>query len=99
MCCACPVTSALDNPFNALPADWASDPELLAGLRVDDDDEHDDPVLRWPDGRVVDTFREDYELYHEDGVIHLDYGGGCAKCGLQVSWKDTKLFYVEPTRP
>src|SRR5581483_11935509 len=36
MCCACPVTSALDNPFNALPVDWASDPELLAGLRVDD---------------------------------------------------------------
>ena len=60
MCCACPVTSALDNPFNALPVDWASDPELLAGLRVDDDDEHDDPVLRWPDGRVVDTWREDY---------------------------------------
>jgi len=54
------VTSALDNPFNALPVDWASDPELLAGLRVDDDDEHDDPVLRWPDGRVVDTWREDY---------------------------------------
>src|SRR6202042_2866779 len=40
--------------------DWASDPGLLAGLRVDDDDEHDDPVLRWPDGRVVDTWREDY---------------------------------------
>ena len=60
MCCACPVTSALDNPFNALPENWASDPELLAGLRVDDDDEHDDPVLRWPDGRVVDTWREDY---------------------------------------
>jgi polyphosphate kinase 2 len=54
------VTSALDNPFNALPVDWASDPELLAGLRVDDDDEHDVPVLRWPDGRIVDTFREDY---------------------------------------
>ena len=35
MCCACPVTSALDNPFNALPENWASDPELLAGLRVD----------------------------------------------------------------
>ena len=60
MCCACPVTGALDNPFNALPLNWASDQELLAGLRVDDDDEHDDPVLRWPDGRVVDTFREDY---------------------------------------
>ena len=60
MCCACPVTSALDNPYNALPANWASDAELLAGLTVDDDDEHDDPVLRWPDGRIVDTFREDY---------------------------------------
>ena len=46
--------------LNALPADWASDPVLLAGLTVDDDDEHDDPVLRWPDGRVVDTWREDY---------------------------------------
>jgi len=46
--------------FAALPVDWASDPALIAGLRVDDDDEHDDPVLRWPDGRVVDTWREDY---------------------------------------
>ena len=60
MCCAYLVTSTLDNPYNALPVNWASDPELLSGLRVDDDDEHDDPVLRWPDGRVVDTFREDY---------------------------------------
>ena len=59
MCSACPVTSTLDNPFNALPENWASDPELLAGLSVEDDDEHDDPVLRWH-GRVVDTFREDY---------------------------------------
>ena len=54
------MTSALDNPFNALPLNWASDQELLAGLRVDDDDEHDDPVLRYPDGRTVDTWREDY---------------------------------------
>ena len=54
------MTSALDNPYNALPENWASDKELLAGLTVDDDDEHDDPVLRWPDGRVVDTWREDY---------------------------------------
>jgi polyphosphate kinase len=60
MCCACPVTSALDNPFNALPANWASDAELLAGLTVDDDDEHDDPVLRYADGRTVETWREDY---------------------------------------
>ena len=55
MCCAWRVTE-----FNALPEDWASDPVLIAGLTVDDDDEHDDPVLRWPDGREVDTWREDY---------------------------------------
>jgi polyphosphate kinase len=54
------VTSTAAAGFNALPEDWASDPGLIAGLRVDDDDEHDDPVLRWPDGRVVDTWREDY---------------------------------------
>ena len=55
MCCAYDVTTEPvnqpANDFNALPVDWASDPVLLAGLRVDDDDEHDDPVLRWPDGR------------------------------------------------
>ena len=45
MCCASDVTNE-PRSFNALPVDWASDPELLAGLRVDDDDEHDDPVLR-----------------------------------------------------
>ncbi|MGH3198892.1 MAG: polyphosphate kinase 2 [Streptosporangiaceae bacterium] len=54
------MTTEPVNDFNALPVDWASDPVLLAGLRVDDDDEHDDPVLLWPDGRRVDTFREDY---------------------------------------
>ena len=60
MCCAYDVTTEPVNDFNALPVDWASNPDLLAGLRVDDDDEHDDPVLLWPDGRRVDTFREDY---------------------------------------
>jgi polyphosphate kinase 2 len=60
MCCAYDVTSKHAEEFNALPEHWASDPELLAGLVVVDDDEHDDPVLRWPDGRVVDTWREDY---------------------------------------
>ncbi len=54
------MTGQSTSAFNALPEDWASDPVLLAGLTVDDDDEHDDPVLRWPDGRVVDTWREDY---------------------------------------
>jgi polyphosphate kinase len=60
MCCADGVTEQSTSEFNALPEDWASDPVLIAGLTVDDDDEHDDPVLRWPDGRVVDTWREDY---------------------------------------
>jgi polyphosphate kinase 2 len=54
------MTSAPADNFNALPVDWASNRDLLAGLTVDDDDEHDDPVLRWPDGRIVDTWREDY---------------------------------------
>jgi polyphosphate kinase 2 len=55
------MTSAPADDFNALPLDWASDRDLLAGLTVDnDDDEHDDPILRWPDGRIVDTWREDY---------------------------------------
>ncbi|HEY2264161.1 MAG TPA: polyphosphate kinase 2 [Streptosporangiaceae bacterium] len=54
------MTSAHAGNFNALPEDWASDDALLAGLTVDDDDEHDDPILRWPDGRIVDTWREDY---------------------------------------
>ncbi|HEX5299216.1 MAG TPA: hypothetical protein VFW50_19705, partial [Streptosporangiaceae bacterium] len=55
------MTSETAENFNALPENWASDHNLLAGLRVDnDDDEHDDPILRWPDGRIVDTWREDY---------------------------------------
>jgi polyphosphate kinase 2 len=60
MCCASHVTSEPADPFNALPDNWASDEELLAGLRVVDDDEHDDPVLQYADGRTVDTWREDY---------------------------------------
>jgi polyphosphate kinase len=60
MCCASDVTSETVNDFNALPANWASDRDLLAGLRVEDDDEHDDPVLRYADGRTVETWREDY---------------------------------------
>jgi polyphosphate kinase 2 len=55
------MTGAPAENFNALPLDWASNRDLLAGLTVDnDDDEHDDPILRWPDGRIVDTWREDY---------------------------------------
>ena len=60
MCCASDVNSEPADRYNALPLNWASDPDLLAGLRVDDDDEHDDPVLRYADGRTVETWREDY---------------------------------------
>jgi polyphosphate kinase len=59
MCCARGVSSAPDD-FNAVPENWTSDQYLLAGLTVDDDDEHDDPVLRYADGRTVETWREDY---------------------------------------
>ena len=55
MCCASSV-------FNEIPSPGSKDPEdlaVLAGLTVEDNDD-DDPVLLWPDGTVVDTWREDY---------------------------------------
>jgi polyphosphate kinase len=48
--------------LNSLPSPGSDDPEdlaVLAGLRVEDNDD-DDPVLLWPDGTPVDTWREDY---------------------------------------
>jgi polyphosphate kinase len=48
--------------FNTLPSPGSQDPadlDLLAGLRVVDNDD-DDPVLLWPDGTPVDTWRQDY---------------------------------------
>jgi polyphosphate kinase len=45
-----------------LPSPWSQDPAdlaLLAGMTVEDN-EDDDPVLLWPDGRPVDTWRQDY---------------------------------------
>ncbi len=45
-----------------LPSPGSEDPgdlAILAGLRVEDNDD-DDPVLVWPDGTPVDTWREDY---------------------------------------
>ena len=45
-----------------LPSPGSTDPDdlaVLAGLKVVDDDD-DDPVLLYPDGRLVDTWREDY---------------------------------------
>ena len=45
----------LPSPGSTDPADLA----ILAGLRVEDNDD-DDPVLVWPNGTPVDTWREDY---------------------------------------
>jgi polyphosphate kinase len=59
MCCIGGVTS---ESIRTLPSPYSDDPEdraLLAGLTVQED-EDDDPILLWPDGREVDTWREDY---------------------------------------
>jgi polyphosphate kinase len=48
--------------LNSLPSPGSEDPEdlaVLAGLRVEDNDD-DDPVLLWADGTPVDTWRQDY---------------------------------------
>src|SRR5579871_2398929 len=45
----------MPSPGSENPADLA----ILAGLRVEDNDD-DDPVLVWPNGTIVDTWREDY---------------------------------------
>ena len=55
LCCASNVFHAIPSPGSEDPADLA----VLAGLTVEDNDD-DDPVLLWPDGTVVDTWREDY---------------------------------------
>jgi polyphosphate kinase len=49
------VLNVLPSPGSTDPADLA----ILAGLKVEDNDD-DDPVLVWPDGTPVDTWREDY---------------------------------------
>jgi polyphosphate kinase len=55
MCSASTVLRELPSPGSTDSGDLA----ILAGLTVEDNDD-DDPVLLWPDGRPVDTWREDY---------------------------------------
>ena len=55
MCCIYEVINVLPSPGSNDPADLA----IIAGLTVVDN-EDDDPVLLWPDGTPVDTWREDY---------------------------------------
>jgi polyphosphate kinase len=59
--------------FNALPSPGSKDPadlDLLAGLKVIDNDD-DDPVLLWPDGTPVDTWRQDYP--YSERMTREDY--------------------------
>lgn len=40
------------------------------------------------------TFREDYEITGgDDGVISVDYSGGCRVCGLETSFQHKHPFY------
>jgi polyphosphate kinase 2 len=55
MCCIYSVLNSLPSPGSIDPTDLA----ILDGLIVEDNDD-DDPVLLWPDGSPVDTWREDY---------------------------------------
>ena len=55
---------AIPSPGSVDPSDLA----VLAGLTVEDN-EDDDPVLIWPDGTPVDTWREDYPY---DERLHRD---------------------------
>jgi hypothetical protein len=35
------------------------------------------------------TFREDYEIHGaSQGVVHVDYGGGCEACGLRLNFNE-----------
>jgi polyphosphate kinase len=55
------TSHAIPGP-RALPSPWSKDPDdlaVLAGMTVDDNDD-DDPVLIYPDGQPVETWREDY---------------------------------------
>ena len=54
----------IPSPGSTDPADLA----VLAGLTVEDN-EDDDPILIWPDGTPVDTWREDYPY---DERLHRD---------------------------
>jgi len=59
--------------IRALPSPWSEDPDdvaLLSGLTVEED-EDDDPVLLLPDGREVDTWREDYP--YQDRMPRPEY--------------------------
>jgi len=51
------VTDAATGPLLDLDTDLAAHLDVL---RLDETDDDDEPVLRWSDGRLVDTWREGY---------------------------------------
>lgn len=40
------------------------------------------------------TFREDYEIYTEEGVLRIDYSGGCSVCGLNTVFRHEQQFWT-----
>src|SRR5487761_766033 len=75
MCSASSVIRELPSPGSTDPEDLV----VLAGLTVVDTDD-DDPVLLWPDGTPVDTWREDYPY---DERMSRDYYEGTKRL-LQI---------------
>jgi polyphosphate kinase len=77
------VTSETASGIRVPPEPGSTDPadlELLANMTVVDDDD-DDPVLLWPDGTPVETWREDYpydermqrpEYEHEKRLLQVE---------------------------
>lgn len=46
------------------------------------------------------TFREDYEIFGaEDGVITVEYSGGCRECGLHLSFINKHVIPEWETKP
>ena len=40
------------------------------------------------------TFREDYEFYVRDELLHIRYSGWCQKCGCGIDVEDTRKIDV-----
>jgi len=39
-----------------------------------------------PKCKAEEQFREDYEFYMEDGVVHAAYHGQCQECGVKTTF-------------
>ncbi len=52
--------------------------EHLDELDLDETDDEDEPVLRWKDGRLVDTWREGYP--YDERMPRPDYASSSVSC-------------------